>query len=70
LSFPAETRIKNKSLPETKALLNAYVMAYEEGWEKNDTGMQQDLHWFIFKVIPAIQKRWKPFSMDHFQEYL
>ena len=36
---------------------------------KNDTHMQQDLLWFIFKVIPAIQKRWKPFSMDHFEEY-
>jgi len=30
--------------------------------------MQQDLIWFIFKVILAVHKRWKPFSMDHYEE--
>jgi len=67
-SFLAETWIKNKSLPEAEALLNAYFMVYEEGWEKNETHMPQDLHWFIFKAILAVQKRWKPFSMDHHEE--
>jgi len=28
-----------------------------DGWDKNETHMQQDLLWFIFKVIPAVQKR-------------
>jgi len=68
-SFLADTQIKNKSLPEAEALLNAYFTAYKEGWEKTETCMQQDLIWFIFKVILAVQKRWKPFSMDHFEEY-
>jgi len=33
-SFPAETWIKNKSLPDTEALLDGYIIAYEDGWEK------------------------------------
>jgi len=56
-------------LLEAEALLNDYFMACEEGWEKNENCMQQDLIWFIFKVILAVQKRWKPFSMDHHKEY-
>jgi len=67
-SFLVKTQIKNKSFLEAEAFLNAYFMAYMEGWEKNETRMQQDMHWFIFKVILAVQKRWKPFSMDHHEE--
>jgi len=33
-SFLAETRIKNKTLPSTDALLDAYIIAYEDGWGK------------------------------------
>jgi len=63
-SFLVEAWIKNKSLPKAEVSLDGYFIVYEEGWEKNETRMQQDMHWFIFKVILAVQKRWKPFSMD------
>ena len=50
-------------------MLDGYITAYEEGWDKNDTDMQQDLLWFIFKVILAVQKRWKPFCVDDLEDY-
>jgi len=55
-SFLVESWIQNKALPEAEALLNGYFMAYEQGWDKNDSHMQQDLIWFLCKVMLA----WNP----------
>jgi len=44
-------------------------MVYEQGWDKNITHMQQDLLWFICKVMPAVQKRWKLFCVDDHEDY-
>jgi len=38
-------------------------MVYQDGWKKLAQDGQQELIWFTSKVMPAVQKHWKPFWM-------
>jgi len=38
-----------------------YEVAYEHGWDKLEQDAKEELIWFTSKMIPAVQKHWKPF---------
>ena len=45
-------------------------MAYKNGLSKLQVQAQSDLLWFTCKVMPAVQKKYKPLHVDeHHQDY-
>ncbi len=49
---------------EPNKLLTEYSMACENGIMKLQENAQDDLLWFTCKVMPAIQKKYKPIRVD------
>jgi len=54
------TCIDEKNIPEPSSIMKFYEAAYEHGWDKLEDGTEE-LIWFLSKVMPAVQKHWKPF---------
>jgi len=50
--------IEKKNLPDMEDDINNYFTAYKS---KLDHNWQEELIWFICKVMPAVQKDWKPY---------
>jgi len=55
------TCIDEKNIPEPSSIMKFYEAAYEHGWDKLEDGTEE-LIWFLSKVMPAVQKHWKPFQ--------
>ena len=45
-----------------------YSMAYKNGITKLQQDAQEDLFWFTCKVMPAVQKKYKPSCVDEPQQ--
>jgi len=54
---------KKKSILDPSSIIIYYKKAYEDGWNKLEQDAQQELIWFTSKVMPVVQKHWKPFLM-------
>jgi len=58
--LPERKETEQKEIPEPNKLLMEYSMACENGISKLQENAQDDLLWFICKVMPAVQKKCKP----------
>ena len=48
-------------MPDPKDVMNSYFTAYENGFNMLNHKAKEELVWFTCKVLPAVQKAWKPF---------
>ena len=55
------TQLEGKGVLQPSSIIRYYETAYEHGWDKLEQDAQQELIWFTSKVMPAVQKHWKPF---------
>ncbi len=42
--------------------MHNFFEAYKHGWNKLDNKAKEELIWFTCKILPAVQKAWKPFA--------
>jgi len=54
-------KIEKKDLPDLANMMNNYFKAYDTGFDKLDHKSKEETIWFTCRVMPAMQKIWKPF---------
>ena len=61
--------VEKKEVPHCDAISLAYGVAYEQGWAALQPEDKANIIWFTCKVMPAVQKNWKPYQVGQVKNY-